>query len=148
MPYSHKVQKKEVNLLVVDDDLIDVETIKRALSKLDIKNPVSVARDGIEALESLRGTEDQQPIAHPRLVILDLNMPRMNGLEFLEEVRSDPELRNTIIFVLTTSDDTRDRNKAYEKNIAGYLLKNHPEQSLNATIKMLEQYWQNIIFPE
>lgn len=90
-----------VHLLLVEDDEVDAEAIKRAFRKRRIANPFTVVRDGIEALEVLRGEDGREPLPRPFLILLDLNMPRMSGLEFLRETRQDPELRDAIIFVLT-----------------------------------------------
>jgi CheY-like chemotaxis protein len=76
--------------------------IVRAFKKAKIANPVSLAHDGIDALEMLRGTNGRERFPRPFLILLDLNMPRMNGIEFLKELRQDDELRKSIVFVMTT----------------------------------------------
>jgi CheY-like chemotaxis protein len=81
-------------------------------------------------------------------VLLDLNMPRMGGIEFLAELRRDPDLRGTLVFVMTTSAAEDDRTRAYQKNVAGYVLKHRPGQSFLEAISMLEHYWRVIEFPE
>lgn len=136
-----------IKFLVVDDDQISVMAIKRWLKKLEIANPVFVAKDGIEALEVLRGTDEQEPLAPPYIITLDINMPRMNGLEFLDEVRNDPELNDAIIFVLTTSDAKSDVDRAYGKNVAGYILKDNVNASLEASLKMIETYSNRVVLP-
>ena len=96
-----------LNILLVEDDEIDVKNVKRAFLKNHITNPVFVAENGLEALEMLRnGTVPKRR----RIVLLDLNMPRMNGIEFLGELRKDPELAATPVIVLTTSNDDRATN--------------------------------------
>src|SRR4051812_14143501 len=107
-------------ILLVDDDEIDVMNVRRAFDKGKIDNPLFVASDGLGALEMLR---DGTLPRGRRLVLLDLNMPRMNGIEFLRELRADPALRGTPVVVLTTSDEERDRLEAYDLHVAGYLLK-------------------------
>lgn len=92
-----------VNLLLVEDDEVDVQGLKRAFAKSRIGNPITVARDGIEALEILRGENGQAKLAKPHLILLDLNMPRMNGLEFLEAIRADEDLKTSVVFMITTS---------------------------------------------
>lgn len=109
-----------LNILLVEDDEVAVMNVRRAFRKANISNPLFVAGDGVEALEMLRGGE--VPLSG-RLVLLDLNMPRMNGIEFLRELRADPELSRTPVVVLTTSDAERDKVEAYNLNAAGYLLK-------------------------
>lgn len=140
--------KNEVTILIVDDDDVDVEDIRRALTKLRIANPVRVAVDGVDALEILRGENGAEKLELPYLIILDINMPRMNGLEFLREIRADPALRRSIVFVLTTSDDERDRTAAYDKNVAGYILKTDPVTTLDQALSMLNRYWRLIEFPD
>ena len=94
--------------------------VRRAFAKSHILNPLFVAGNGLEALEKLRSGEIPK---NRRLVLLDLNMPRMNGIEFLREVRQDPELHAISVVVLTTSNDDRDKVEAYNLNVAGYLVK-------------------------
>ena len=92
--------EKMLNILLVEDDQVDVMNVKRAFDKNRIGNPLYVAEDGIRALEILRSTEMPRD---RRIVLLDLNMPRMNGIEFLKALREDPALHMTPVVVLTTS---------------------------------------------
>ena len=135
-----------VNLLLVDDDDLDVMAMRRALTKARVANPVYVARDGLQALEMLRGKGDN-PVPSPRLILLDLNMPRMNGLEFLAELRDDKELKNSIVFVLTTSEDDDDIARAYESLVAGYMVKSKAGEDFVKLVGMLDHYWKVIEFP-
>jgi CheY-like chemotaxis protein len=141
------VKGNTVNILLVDDDKVDVMAVKRSFRELKIANPVTEARNGIEALEHLRGENGREKMTAPCLVLLDLNMPRMGGIEFLEELRRDDALRGTLVFVMTTSAAEDDRTRAYEKNVAGYVLKHRPGQSFLEAISMLEHYWRVIEFP-
>jgi CheY-like chemotaxis protein len=136
-----------VNILLVDDDKVDVMAVKRSFRELRIANPVIEARNGIEALDYLRGQNGREKVPSPCLVLLDLNMPRMGGIEFLEELRRDADLRGTLVFVMTTSAAEDDRTRAYQKNVAGYVLKHRPGQSFLEAISMLEHYWRVIEFP-
>lgn len=133
-----------LNILLVDDDEVDVMTVKRAFAKANIVNKVFVATDGIEALQLLRN--DGVP-ASRRLVLLDLNMPRMNGIEFLREVRSDPALQVLTVVVLTTSNEDRDRVEAYQLNVAGYLLKPVTFHSFADVMATLNKYWTLMEMP-
>lgn len=135
---------KNVTILIVDDDEIDVTGIKRAFKKQGILNPVETVTNGVEALEALRGKLSGKPL----IVLLDLNMPQMNGFEFLQEIRADKELRTTIVFVLTTSKSDEDKLSAYMKNIAGYLVKSELDSSFQKLIDLLTSYWRVIEFPE
>src|SRR5205823_6595315 len=87
-------------------------------------NPLFIANDGFEALDLLRGTNGKEKISPlPRIILLDINMPKMNGLEFLKEMRNDPDIKGISVFVLTTSNDDKDKVEAYNYNIAGYIIK-------------------------
>ena len=133
-----------LNILLVDDDEIDVMTVRRAFGKANIANKLFVATDGIEALKILRS--DGYP-ALRRLVLLDLNMPRMNGIEFLREVRQDPELQTITVVVLTTSNEDRDRVDAYQLNVAGYLLKPVTFHAFADVMATLNKYWTLMEMP-
>lgn len=138
---------KPVTILIVDDDKVDMMAIKRSFRDLKIANPVIEASNGIEALEYLRGQNGRTKVPTPCLVLLDLNMPCMSGIEFLQELRSDPELHQTIVFVLTTSSADEDRTRAYNHHVSGYVLKYKPGQTFLEAISMLEAYWKIIEFP-
>ena len=140
-------RSSEVSILLVEDDEIDVRAVKLALRKEKITNPIHVANDGVEALEILRGEAGHEPISRPFLVLLDLKMPRMNGLQFLKEIRADSDLRESIVFVLTTSDDDRDKMAAYECNVAGYLLKDNAGGDFMNAVRMLEYFVISVQFP-
>ena len=137
---------KEVTVVLVEDNVVDVMAVRRAFKKHKIANPIVLANDGVEALELLRNTS--QPVPRPLLVLLDLNMPRMNGIEFLAELRADHELKTTIVFVLTTSNSDKDRVKSYGYNVAGYIVKGDVgKQFINLT-NLLDQYWTLVVFPD
>lgn len=137
----------DVPILIVDDDQVCVMAIRRALRKLDLKNPVRVACDGVEALEILRGGEGRDRMTAPFVVLLDINMPRMNGHEFLAEIRRDPVLRPLPVFVLSTSDSPYDVRRAYSQNVAGYLVKTDLSGSLSAALRMIDSFTRAIVFP-
>jgi len=138
---------KTVQILLVDDDEVDVMAVKRAFERRRIANPIHVASDGIEALAMLRGEDGHDAISRPYMILLDLNMPRMNGLEFLEAIRQDEVHRSAIIFVLTTSKADEDRTAAYAKHVAGYVVKGNFETEFLEVIEMIEKYWRVIEFP-
>jgi len=132
------------NILLVEDDDIDVMNIRRAFEKANLRNPLFHADDGLVALEMLRG-ELLPP--DRRLVLLDLNMPRMSGIEFLAELRADPALRSTPVVVLTTSDAERDRVEVYNFHVAGYLLKPVRFLSFVEIMSTLNRYWALMEMP-
>ncbi|RYZ88117.1 MAG: response regulator [Moraxellaceae bacterium] len=142
-PPSPHAECKEVSLLMIEDDDIDATALKRALSKLKLLNPIYRARDGLEAIEILRSGG----IPAPYIILLDLNMPRMNGLEFLEELRSDPTLTQTIVFVLTTSKSDEDILAAYREHVAGYLLKQRMDNDFLQVVSLLNHYWRIVELP-
>jgi CheY-like chemotaxis protein len=127
------------HVLLVDDDVVDVMNVRRAFERGALTNPLRVARDGIEALELLR--EGPPPDAGT-LVLLDLNLPRMNGIELLHEMRGDEALRTTPVVVLTTSADERDLRAAYELGVAGYLVKPLHQHDLVELLAVVMRYWQ------
>lgn len=142
-----RIDTNTVQFVIVDDDEVSVMAIMRALRKLRIVNPVHVARDGQEALDLLRGKPDAPRLPKPYIITLDLNMPRMDGLEFLEEVRNDPDLQNTVIFVLSTSDAPNDVAAAYRANIAGYVVKDDLGDSLERALDMIGAFSRLIELP-
>ena len=136
--------EKQLNILLVEDDQVDVMNVKRAFEKNRITNPLFVAGDGIEGLQMLR---DGTVPGDRRLVLLDLNMPRMNGIEFLRELRRDADLQHTPVVVLTTSNDERDKIEAYNLNVAGYLLKPVTFVNFVEVMAALNKYWSLVELP-
>ena len=136
--------EKMLNILLVEDDDLDVMNVQRAFRKNNIANPLFVAGNGEEALEMLRRGEVP---AERRLVLLDLNMPRMNGIEFLRALRADPGLKYTSVVVLTTSNDERDRVEAYNLNVAGYILKPVTFNNFCDAMLTLNKYWTLVEMP-
>ena len=136
-------------ILIVEDDDIDFIGVQRALKELKVANPTIRAKDGIEALSLLRGTDGQTKIEPPYIILLDLNMPRMNGIEFLDVVREDEVLKPSIVFVLTTSDDDRDIVASYRRNVEGYIVKSDAKESLNEALSSLKAYqWSILMLPK
>jgi CheY-like chemotaxis protein len=137
------VSEKPLEILLVEDDAVDVMNVRRAFAKNKLTNTIHEAKNGLEALEILRrGT---LPARH--MVLLDLNMPKMNGIEFLRELRADPALKTTSVVVLTTSNEERDRVEAYELNVAGYLLKPVTFASFVDLMAVLNKYWTLVELP-
>ena len=131
-----------LNILLVEDDELDVMNVRRAFRKNNISNPLYVAGNGIEALQILR--EEHPTVQMPperRLILLDLNMPKMGGIEFLQALREDPALAPTTVIVLTTSDEERDKVEAYKLNVAGYILKPVTLLAFVEIMAALNKYW-------
>ena len=141
------MRDKPVNILLVDDDNVDAEGLERAMKAVNIHNPIYRARDGIEALEMLRGSNGKIKIPRPLLVLLDLNMPRMNGIEFLEELREDKHLHRTVVFMLTTSLAQQDKSAAYDKHVAGYIAKSKAGPDFTKLTDLLNTYWRIVELP-
>lgn len=135
--------ERVINILLVEDDEVDVMNVKRAFKKVNITNPLYRASNGLEALEMLRSNISEYPNLPPerRLVLLDLNMPKMNGIEFLEELRSDKNLCTTPVVVMTTSNHDQDKVQAYNFNVAGYILKPLTFNKFAETMATLNKYW-------
>jgi CheY-like chemotaxis protein len=134
---------KEVTILLIDDDDVDVMGVKRALQKLKILNPIIRARDGIEGLALLRDGN----VTRPYIVLLDINMPRMNGLDMLAELRNDPALSSSVVFILTTSKADEDKFTAYQQHVAGYIIKNQVGDGFLRVVEMLNHYWRIVELP-
>jgi CheY-like chemotaxis protein len=140
-------EPRTAHLLHVEDDDICQMMLSREFKKARIANPISGACDGIEALEMLRGTNGHERLPRPFLILLDLNMPRMNGMEFLKELRRDEDLKKSIVFVLTTSDADEDKVRAYNLGVAGYILKSNPANAFLQATALLDTYWRVVEFP-
>lgn len=129
-----------LNVLVVDDDDVTAECVSRSLKKFNLNCIVTAAEDGRDALSVLRG-QTNRSVRKPYVILLDLNMPRMSGIEFLRELRSDPKLSQTTVVVLTTSDEERDRLEAYNLHVAGYLVKPLRFAAFVDLMSVVNRYW-------
>ena len=127
-------------ILLIEDDEVDIMNVQRAFQKNKIENPFYIARNGIEALEMLRGENGSEIV--PQVILLDINMPKMGGLEFLENIRADKKLKAISVFVLTTSAQESDKEAAYNMNVAGYILKPLSFESFLDTVSILNNYWK------
>jgi CheY-like chemotaxis protein len=129
--------QKLVNILLVEDDEVDVMNVKRAFTKNNIQNELFVAGNGVEALDMLRSSI----VPLPRIIILDINMPKMNGIEFLKVLREDESLKNISVFVMTTSNEDSDKINAYNLNVAGYILKPLSFEKFITSVATLKNFW-------
>ena len=136
------MEHRPLNMLLVEDDELDVMNVQRAFKKNNISNPLFVASNGIEALAMLRGENGVTAVPPTRrIILLDLNMPKMGGIEFLRELRKDPDLSALTVIILTTSDEDRDKVEAYKLNVAGYILKPVTLQAFVEIMATLNKYW-------
>lgn len=139
----NSMEEKLLNILLVEDDSVDVMNVQRAFKKNNITNPLHIAFNGVEALNMLRGANGKPKLnPSPRIILLDINMPKMNGLEFLRELRNDPELKSITVFVMTTSNDDQDKIEAYSLNVAGYILKPLSFEKFVNAVSILNSYWK------
>ncbi|TWU47512.1 Response regulator rcp1 [Rubripirellula tenax] len=130
-------------VMVVEDDFVDVELVKRGIRARKLNYGLLTSSDGNQALEMLRSDKLTHEERERLIVFLDINMPGMNGHQFLTKLREDPNLRRTIVFVLTTSDHPRDKQMAYDNNVAGYFVKSNLEGLLDT----VAVYVENVEFP-
>jgi DNA-binding response OmpR family regulator len=124
-------------LLLVEDDNVDAMTVKRAIKELNVTNSLIHTLNGEEALEYLRDVENKKPC----IILLDLNMPRMNGIEFLKVVKADGTLKRIPIIVLTTSREEQDKIESFKLGVAGYMLKSINYKEFVDIIKAISLYW-------
>ena len=124
-------------ILLVEDDHVDAITVRRALRDLNVPNDIVHQLDGEDALEYLRSSDNKRPC----VILLDLNMPRMNGIDFLKIIKNDDELKQIPVIVMTTSKDERDKMESFEFSIAGYIIKSTDYKKLVESLKILNLYW-------
>jgi CheY-like chemotaxis protein len=129
-----------VKILLVEDDAVDVMNVQRAFRKRNISVPLYLAENGLEAIRKLRGSPPEIS-SDGLLILLDINMPAMNGLEFLQELRSDPSLKSIPTIILTTSNQAEDLTAAYQLNVAGYLVKPVLFTNFVKLMDLMIQYW-------
>jgi len=124
-------------LMVIEDDQVDVMTIKRALKEIHVSNPVVHLENGEEALQYLRDPSKDKPC----IILLDLNMPIMNGTEFLEVIKHDKELRRFPVIVLTTSEEQQDKLNSFNLGVAGYMAKPVDYKQFVEVMRSIDLYW-------
>ena len=140
------MSREPMRVILIDDDDVDIMSVKRAFRRKGVGATFHVARDGVEGLEALR-RNGPDAIPQPYVILLDLNMPRMNGIELLQELRSDPALRGAVVFVMTTSQDANDLAAAYGLQVAGYIPKAGMDLDFGDVATMLEAYWRVVDLP-
>ena len=136
--------KINTSILLVEDNHIDVITIQRALKDLHITNHLDIVGNGVEALTFLRNPENKKP----GIILLDLNMPKMNGIEFLKAVKQDDNLKMIPVIVLTTSKEERDKVNSFKLGAAGYMIKPVDYHQFLKVIKTIDLYWTLSELPE
>lgn len=129
--------KTDQAILLVEDDSVDAMTVRRSLRQLQTPNPLHHVTDGERALAFLRDPANPRP----GLILLDINIPRMNGLEFLGHAKADPALCSIPVVVLTTSRDEADRFTSFGKNVAGYMVKPVDYEQFVEVMRRIRDYW-------
>ena len=124
-------------LLLVEDDQVDVMTIRRALKEIHVVNPIVHVENGEEALAYLQNDSNERPC----IILLDLNMPIMNGIEFLKVAKHDPKLRRLPVIVLTTSEEQQDKINSFDLGVAGYMAKPVDYRQFVEVIRSIDLYW-------
>lgn len=131
-------------ILLVEDDRVDAMTVERALTELNIANPLVHVVNGEDALEFLQNPESDAP----HLILLDLNMPRMNGVEFLGVVKNDDRFKHLPVIVVTTSKEESDKIEAFRLGVAGYMAKPLDYIQFVEVIKTINSYWTLCELPD
>jgi len=138
------IHSEQVTLFVVEDDDIDYMTIKRSFNRMKIANPIVRAQDGKEAFDMMINKEIKKPF----IMLLDLQMPRISGIELLSKIRKTPNIKDTVIFVLTSSADERDIVSSYQHNVAGYFVKDEVGKEFLEILSLLDGYWKIVHIPK
>lgn len=136
--------KNNCLILLVEDDQVDALTVKRALNEIKALNPLEIAGNGEEALQYLNNTQNRKP----GLILLDLNMPKMNGLEFLKSIKNNDKLKRFPVIILTTSKEDQDKLESFNLGVAGYMIKPVDYQKFVEVIKTIDSYWTLSELPE
>jgi CheY-like chemotaxis protein len=125
------------SILLVEDDMVDMMSVKRALKDINVTNPLYHVENGVEALEFLADKEKPKPT----IILLDLNMPKMGGIEFLSIMKKDESIRRIPVIVLTTSRAEYDKIQSYDLGVAGYMIKPVDYQQFMEVIRAMCMYW-------
>lgn len=136
--------RNNVPILLVDDDQVDIMTVQRAFKRNNILDPLFVVGNGREALDFLKHQgpySDPEKFPRPGIILLDLNMPVMNGIEFLKVIKLDESLKKIPVIVLTTSKEENDRVESFNLSVAGYIIKPVEFEKFVEAIRVLNLYW-------
>lgn len=136
----------KLKVLLVDDDEVDYMNVKRAFKKNKLEHILDYQANGLDAITHLKSVDKTSEL--PQVILLDINMPKMNGHEFLAELRADERLKHIVVYVLTTSSQNSDIDKAYRKQVSGYLVKPLDFEEFKVTVKKLDDLWEVQKFPD
>jgi CheY-like chemotaxis protein len=139
---------KPLNIVLVEDDDGDAKAVQRSFQKAGLASVIQRALDGVDALEMLAGANGRTKPPTPAIFIVDLNMPRMNGIELVRAMRGNESTRHAIVFILTTSRNSEDVNAVYDLNVAGYIIKQMAGMDFLNLVHLLESYWRLVELPQ
>ncbi len=134
-----------IEILLVDDDELDLELTREALNASKIRNTISTAKDGVEALQHLRRAPGYEDSPRPDVILLDLNMPRMDGHTFLAELKDDPDLAAIPVVIVTTSDEEADVVRSYELHAAAFITKPIGLDQIGNVVRAIEEFWLQVV---
>ncbi|MBB6017621.1 response regulator [Deinococcus radiopugnans] len=144
----HPPAMRQVEILLVEDSEPDILLTLEAFEEARVPNRLHVARDGVEALRFLRSEGEYADAPRPDLILLDINMPRKNGLEVLREIKADPALGSIPVLMLTTSQADDDVRHSYERHASGYMVKPVGFENFLHAIRAFEDFWLTFVrFP-
>ena len=124
-------------ILMAEDDKVDAMAVKRALKEINVSNPLVIVKNCETALEYLKNTNNEKP----GIILLDLNMPRMNGIEFLRIIKKENDIKRIPVVVLTTSKEQQDKLESFDLGVAGYMIKPVDYQKFVEVVKTIHLYW-------
>ena len=136
-----------LTVLLIEDDVVDAEGIVRSMKKSGANVTVEVVSEGQQALDRLRGANGVAQVERPFLILLDLNLPKMTGHDFLDALRHDSQLSESIVIVYTTSNADSDRSRAYQNNVAAYILKKDVGINHSNIIRLIDFYSEFVQMP-
>jgi CheY-like chemotaxis protein len=139
--------ESSLSILLVEDDDGDAMAVQRAFRKASMNYPILRAVDGMEAIEMLKGSNGKPKAPSPLLLLVDLNLPRMNGLQLVRALREDRDFRHAIAFILTTSKREEDKAAAYDLNVAGYIVKETAGQDFLNLVHLVDCYARIVEVP-
>jgi CheY-like chemotaxis protein len=147
MTWPETSSPASLRILLVEDDDGDARAVERIFRRNGAAQSIVRAVDGVEALEILQGTDHRPGLQKPYMFLVDLNLPRMSGLELIAAVRGEHQLRDTVIFVLTTSNREQDKNAAYALKVAGYILKEKAGEDFQNLFSLVDSYRRIVELP-
>lgn len=131
--------KNQKSILLLEDDPIEIKKVVRALEKLEAGHLLASCKNGLEGLDWLNSNHDNLP----GIILLDLNMPKMNGFEFLDEIKSDANWKKIPVIVLTTSNHKADKIRSFDKQVAGYMVKPVRYSDFVTMLTTIKAYWDS-----